>query len=396
MGILYLTPYLPYPPTQGAAMRNWHILRHAAQGRDVGLVSFVRSPAEERGAEALRSLCRDVRVVPAPAHGRLRRLRSLLAGRQADMAVRLWSPAFAAAVEALLADGRYQVVQAEAIEMAPYLWQTKGRSVFDEHNAEYLLQWRAYRTDLAQGRLAPALYSAAQFRRLATFERRALYRATRCVAVSAADRAALRRLAPGLPIEVIPNAVDTTYYTPAGEPDERPGLVFTGAMGYRPNVDGAAWFCREVLPRVRRAVPGARLTVAGRGPAPAVRRLGRLAGVEVTGEVTDIRPWIGRAQVAVVPLRMGSGTRLKLMEAMAMGRPVVSTTVGAEGLPAGEESGVILADSAEAFAEAVVRLLCEPALRRRLGQAARRTAVERLDWRHALWGFDRLYESLGV
>ncbi len=394
MRILYLTPYLPYPPTQGAAMRNWQILRHAAKSHEVYLLSFARSRAEARAASELRAVCREVRMLPAPEHGAMRRLRTLLGDGLPDMAVRLWSPAFAAELEALRRRPGFDFIQAEAIEMAPYLQGLREATVFDEHNAEWLLQWRAYRSDLAQGRLPLALYSAIQFRRLARFERAALLGADRRVAVSQADRRALCRLSPGLEVEVIPNGVDTASYTPSAAAPEEPELVFTGAMNFRPNVDGAVWFCREVLPLVRRQVPAARLTIVGRQPSAAVRRLSTAMGVRVTGEVPDIRPWLAGAQVCVVPLRMGSGTRLKLMEAMAMERPVVSTPLGAEGVPAGEESGVLLAASAEAFAAAVVSLLRDAPLRLSLGRAARVMACARFDWERLMPAFDRVYEGL--
>jgi glycosyltransferase involved in cell wall biosynthesis len=176
--------------------------------------------------------------------------------------------------------------------------------------------------------------------------------------------------------------VDVEYFRAALEfPRDPARLVFTGSMDWLPNEDGVLYFCREVLPRIRQSVPGVRLSIVGRQPTPAVRRLGdEDPAIEVTGRVDDIRPHVGRARVAVVPLRIGGGTRLKIYEAMAMGTPVVSTTIGAEGLPLQPGRDIALADDPAAFAAAVVRLIQDEGAWAAMSNAALGLVTDRYDW----------------
>jgi glycosyltransferase involved in cell wall biosynthesis len=178
----------------------------------------------------------------------------------------------------------------------------------------------------------------------------------------------------------VPTGVDTDYFRPSGTPARATELVFTGSMDWLPNQDAMRYFCRHVLPLVRANEPGARLTIVGRSPTPAVLSLAKEAGVRVTGRVDDVRPYMDDAAVYIVPLRIGGGTRLKIFEAMAMGKAVVSTTVGAEGLPVADGEHLLIADEPQSFADAVVRVIRDRGQRERLGSAARALVLERYDW----------------
>jgi glycosyltransferase involved in cell wall biosynthesis len=175
--------------------------------------------------------------------------------------------------------------------------------------------------------------------------------------------------------------VDTAYFTPTPDDAVRPGhLVFVGSMDWMPNDDAVLFFCREVLPRVRAVEPGVTLSIVGRAPTAAVRRLAEQQGIEVTGRVDDVRGYRAAACAEIVPLRVGGGTRLKIFEAMAAGKAVVSTTIGAEGLPAEPGRHLLIADGAEALAQAVLRVVREPALRRSLEHEARALVARHYDW----------------
>lgn len=396
--ILFLTPQLPYPPHQGTAIRNWHIIQHVAASRQVDVLSFAADPpAALAGAAPLTALCGRVEALPAPTRTTARRLADMARGH-ADMARRLYSDAFAERFAAWLADG-YDAVQAEGIEMAPYLLQMAAaagvRRVYDAHNAEALLQERNFRTDARHPtRWVASAYSLVQWRRLTALEKELAGRADRVIAVSDADADALRALAPGFDPLVVPNGVDTATYDPAavaaapGLPGGVPWLVFTGKLDYRPNIEACRWLVEEVMPLVWRAIPDARVALVGRDPAPAVRAL---AGERVTlsGWVPDTRPYIRDATVYVVPLRVGGGTRLKLLEALAMGCAIVSTTQGAEGVAV--ENAALLRDMPQDFAAAVVALIGDAARRAALGRAARALAVSRYDWTAILPRLDTVY-----
>jgi glycosyltransferase involved in cell wall biosynthesis len=223
------------------------------------------------------------------------------------------------------------------------------------------------------------------------FEAAALRRFDLVLAVSDADRRTLERLyAPPAPIAVVPTGVDTRFFQPPSPSSvEEKHLVFTGSMDWLPNEDGMTYFCREILPIVRRVEPGVTLSIVGRAPTPAVRKLAEIPGVEVTGKVDDVRPHVARGAVYIVPLRIGGGTRLKIFEAMAMGRACVSTTVGAEGLPVTPGRHLAIADDPDRFAHAVIRLLRDRSHRAEIERAARRLVVERYDWSVAAAELDR-------
>lgn len=386
MRILFITPQMPYPPRQGTQIRNFHLLRAAAAAHRVDLLSFARPGETLSEAGPLRELCGEIHLVPAPLRTRQERLRMLLASPDPDMAHRLRSEGLAATLRSMLARGSYDTVQVAGIEMTRYIPVVRktapgARVIFDDHNAEYLLQGRAAAVDAHHPPSWPkALYSLIQWRKLRAYEARVCRGADAVLAVSEDDAAALRALGRTAPVFVVPNGVDIEYYHPNPSAIREPAtLLFTGTMDFRPNVDAVRWFVAEVLPLLTRKRPDVRLDVVGRSPAPAVRRLAAPA-VAVTGAVEDVRPYFARASLFVVPMRMGGGVRLKILETLAMGLAVVSTSMGAEGAGLTRGKELLIADTAEQFAAAVLRLLDDPALRSQLARAGRETACQRFDW----------------
>lgn len=389
MRILFLTPQLPYPPQKGTALRNWGLIAGLASRHAVSLLSFAEPGQEASPALPLAEACTWVETVPQPARTLRDRLEGMLITQQPDMALRLASATYARRLADVLGRQVFDVIHVEGIEMAPYLEiveQARPRPlvVFDDHNCEVLLQQRVFLTDLRiPTRWPGAVYSLVQWRRLRRYEAHVCRRADRVVAVSDADAAALLKLVPGLEISVVPNGIDTRVYRP-----ETPGvscqgentLVFTGTMDFRPNVDGVLWFARRVLPRVQEEVPGVRLVIVGQRPHRRLDYLRSNPAIELTGWVEDVRPHIGHAAVYVAPLRMGGGTRLKLLEAMAMGKAVVATRLGAEGFPVTDGRELLLADSPADFAAAVVALLRAPERRVELGRVARAFVERGYDW----------------
>jgi len=336
------------------------------------------------------------------------RLTGLFLSRLPDMAQRLPSAQFRAALAAMLEGEDPDVVQVEGIELAQYLFQAvtsraasrrRPLLVFDDHNAEYVLQQRAFETDSRQPRRwIGAAYSFVQWQRLRAYERRACLAADRVVAVSQADATALRRLKSDLSPAVVPNGVDMAFYTalpPTLDAQQALGphdLAFTGKMDFRPNVDAVLWFVQEVLPLIRRSSPDTRFWVVGQNPHPRLASLGDHPGVVITGRVEDVRPYIAAAGVYVVPLRIGGGTRLKVLEAMAMGKAIVSTQLGCEGFDLVPDQELAIADAPAEFASAVLALLGNPNRRERLGRAARRFAGSRYDWSVIVPRLEKVYE----
>jgi sugar transferase (PEP-CTERM/EpsH1 system associated) len=400
--ILFLTPQLPYPPRQGAALRNWGLISGLAARHEVAALSFVAPAQALEPAEAVTSIC-HIETVQFPLRSFLDRLCDMLTTRQPDMALRLRSEPYARRLAEWLASESFDVVQIGGIEMAPYLdvlhaAHPRPLVVFDNLNCEYLLQKRAFVTDLrVPARWLGAAYSFVQWRRLRRYEAQVCRRADRVLAVSDADAAMLRKLVPGLNVTVVPNGVDTQAYRPDASlshlriPEN--ALVFTGTMDFRPNVDAVLWFADKVLPRVQAQVPEVCFYVVGQRPH---RRLEGLRGdpaITLTGWVEDTRPYIASAAVYVAPLRIGGGTRLKLLEAMAMGKAVVATRLGAEGYPVADGGELLLADTPDDFAAAVVMLLRAPERRAELSRTARNFVEQQYDWRAIVPRVEQVYNS---
>ncbi len=397
--LLFLTPQWPSPTRQGAAIRNWNLMVQLAKIHRLDLLTFGET-AEGRGARDAAKQggvpWQRIVSVPTPRRPPTQRLKHLILSGQPDMAGRLWSPGFLRQLAALLSNERYDLIQVEGIEMARYLLLIARHHlpdynpvlVFDDHNAEWLLQRRAAQTDLRRPRRWHAgLYSNVQQGRLRRFEARTMATADLTLCVSEEDATALRPLAPGRPLLVAPNGVDTAYYSPEGLPRERPrfDVIFSGTLDYRPNVDAVRWFVGEVWPSLKAAQdPGRerplRLALIGRDPAQEVTRLVQVPGVTVTGSVADDRPYFAGATVYILPMRYGGGVRLKLLNALAMGCAVVSTTAGAEGIAVRDGEHLLLADDATAFAAAIGRLLGDAELRARLASTGRAFVRERYDW----------------
>ncbi|MDH7487057.1 MAG: glycosyltransferase [Anaerolineae bacterium] len=403
--ILILTPQLPYPPQQGTAIRNYNLIAHLAARHRLHLLSFLQEGDELPPDSPLFRHCQRIETVPAPRRTLAQRLLTTLFSPLPDMALRLASPAFRERLAALIAGETYDVVQIEGIEMAPYgLWlrawprfaslRPRPLLVFDDHNAEYLLQRRVFETDARQPRRwAGALYSLIQWQKLSRYEAHICRQADRVAAVSEADAEALRRLVPGLDPAIVPNGVDLDYYGAEVPPlDLRsPALVFTGKMDFRPNVDAVLWFAEEVLPRIRAARPEVHFVVVGQKPHARLDPMRQREGVTLTGRVEDVRPYIAGAAVYVVPLRMGGGTRLKLLEAMAMGKAIVATSLGCEGFDVADGRELRMADTPEGFAAAVLELLEDEGQRARLGCTARRFVEARYGWGAIVPRLEELY-----
>jgi polysaccharide biosynthesis protein PslH len=228
------------------------------------------------------------------------------------------------------------------------------------------------------------------------YERTYLNRADHVLAVSEQDRNAFSKFVDPSRITVIPTGVDVDYFRPSSELEQTPNsLVFSGAMDWMPNEDGILYFIHEILPLIRREIPEISLCVVGRDPSRKLRDLAAsLPSIQVTGRVEDIRPFVRRSAVYVVPLRIGGGTRLKIFEAMAMGKSIVSTTIGAEGLPINPGKDVLIADQPQEFADATVALLKDPSRRTEMGRAARELVGTRFSWESIVQPLNRVLESM--
>jgi glycosyltransferase involved in cell wall biosynthesis len=402
MRLLFLTQVLPYPLDAGPKVRAYYTLRHLVErGHQVTLASFVRPSDSPAALAHLEGLCEAVVTVPLQRTRRREALalgRSLLTGAPLLIARDHAAPMHRA-LQRLARQSRFDAIHADQLWMAPYALAAHDaarraghapRLVLDQHNAVFLVPRR-----MAAAARHPLLRWAynREAAQMARYEARLCRRFDHVVTVTHEDRLTLRQLYRGgrLPnfAGTIPICVDTQAVTPrpvAAAPD----IVFVGGMHWPPNADGAEWFVRQVLPRVRAAVPAAKFWAVGKVPPAVAQALGGDA-VHLPGYVPDLQPWWDRARLFVVPLRAGGGMRVKILDAWMRGLPVVSTRIGAEGLACADGEDILLADTPEAFAAAVTRVLADAGLAECLAQAGRRTVQREYDWRRVYPAWDRIY-----
>lgn len=379
MKILFLSKRLLFPTDRGGLVRTLNVVRHLSQWHDLTFLSNQQPGQEEDCLEMTRL---GLRLVTVPweevSRSNWRFYRDLawnLFSPDPFNAAKDYDPALRARARQLLDEARYDLVVCDFVQMARNaigIWD--GPSVLFEHNVEAEIFERHSRTDEGWIRRRFMGYQAAKMRR---FEGWAGRQFTRVVAVSERDKEQYERRYGWTNVDVIDTAVDIDYYRPNDSAKQAGTVLFVGSLDWLPNVDGLRWFVAEVWPLVRRDQPEARLRLVGRNPTSEIQSLAEHPGVELVGPVPDTRPWLAESEVSIVPLRIGGGTRLKVFEAMAMGLPVVSTPLGAEGLQVQSGEHLLLAEGAEKVAEAVVRLLRSEALRMALGRAARNLVVTR-------------------
>jgi sugar transferase (PEP-CTERM/EpsH1 system associated) len=388
MNILWLNAGLLLPLDKGGKLRTWHLMRHLARRHEITYLSFADPGTTVDEREGMREVCAHLQIVPREDTGKGNLAFYTDATRHvldplpyAIAKYRSWD--YQTLLRQVMLDTRFDLIVCDflvpAVNMAEL--PLPCPSVLFTHNVESEI-WRRHH-ERQTGPVRRFLFHQ-QWQRMLKFERKTIERFDRVLVVSDADGETLKRVYPGAlhaaPLTVA-TGVDTAYFAPALSPKpEALSLVFTGSMDWIPNEDAMTHFCHDILPRIREQEPGVTLSIVGRTPTPAVERLGAIPGVQVTGRVDDIREHVAAAAAYIVPLRIGGGTRLKIFEAMAMGKAVVSTTVGAEGLPVTDGKDIVIADEPTAFADAVVALLRDSDRRGGLEHAARELVVAHYDW----------------
>lgn len=382
-----------WPVNSGGRLRSFHLISELSRRHEVTV--FTTHKPEEDGAALAPHLprCALVTSVPhaLPKPGSAGFVSALLRSWLTPLPVSLYkcrSAALTAEVARALASGEFDLCVADFLHAMPNVVpQGDTPVVLFAHNVEYMIWQRMSETSVSPWR---RMLLELEWRKTRRYESRACRRVDLTIAVSEDDRRLLGAGAPESRIEAIPTGVDVDYFEAGESTLEDPGeIVFTGSMDWFPNEDAMRHFFDAILPLLRREVPDVSMTVVGRNPSRELRDAAATAGVTVTGTVDDVRPYIRRAAVYVVPLRIGGGTRLKIYEALAMGKAVVSTSIGAEGLPLEEGVHILRADDPDAFAGKILDLLRNPLQRQQLGRAARRLMEQEYSWSRAAQDFER-------
>ncbi len=376
MSVLMAMPFSPVPPDFGGALRVYHLLRQVARRHRVTVLTY--GTPEDAGRLRSEFDLPQVRVVAPTWKAASRRVGQAFSTftRHSFFQQSVTGPAFQAELDTLLKEQKFDVVQTEFSHLGPFSLKTRALKVLDTHNVEYDNFRRMYDSSPWGIR---KLHYGLEFQKMKADE--LAWARLQDVVLTTSDRdKALFAKDLSNPIYVVPNGMDGEYFAPRPDvvPEEH-SLVFTGMMGYVPNHDGITWFLDEVLPLIQQRVPKVKLYVVGKSPPEQITRRAS-DSVVVTGTVPDVRPFVWRSSVYVVPLRMGGGTRLKVAEALAMKKPMVSTRIGCEGIDLKDGESALMADTPRDFADAVVRLLGDAALRKLLAENGHAVARQKYDW----------------
>ena len=379
--VLFLSPTVPFPLTDGGRIRVFNLLKQIATQNDVTLLALETQPTDAEGIAELEQLGVQVHLVPnAPtlppvSFGTL--VKAFL--RQQPITVARYDlRAYRQKFKELIATETFDLVHYEMFHTAQFHTETDLPGVLSQQNVDSAI-WRRL-----CGETANPFYKLAYWTQQLAFQRYERVLSPKFDAVTCTsdiDAAVFQRHCAQNVIEIIPNGVDVTHYQPDFASEVPAHLIYIGSMDWYPNEDAVGFFVDEVLPRIQARVPDVRFSIVGGNPSARVQKLAERDGVVVTGRVPEIKPYFAEATVFVVPLRIGSGTRLKILEALAMGKAIVSTAVGAEGLDLRDGKEIFIADEPAAFADAVTRLLTDIPLRRQVGENGRARVEQDYDWR---------------
>jgi glycosyltransferase involved in cell wall biosynthesis len=384
MRILYIATQYPLPVNNGVKMRVWSLLRAiASAGHEIMLATFADPDDADSTENELRAVCKDCEIIRRRTESMsgstnyLARLAGVLSSSPFTIN-RCRSDEMRTALERRLNTGAFDLVLCDNVFTTVNLPPTLLPILLNSHNLEHLVLQRYAEQE---SNPAKALYARTEAAKLRRFEVAACKRAALVMVCSRLDGEILERLCPGLKTAVVPNVVDVRDYEMATDEDPDT-IVYQGGMDWLPNRDALYYFVRTILPLIQKEIPNVRLIAAGRNPPPEFRaRFADVSALKFTGTLPDLRPVVAKAAVSIVPLRVGSGTRLKILESAALGKAIISTTIGVEGLDFVPGKEILVEDDPDAFASNVIELLRDPARRKAMGQAARNRVAQDYDVR---------------
>ena len=394
MRILFLSPTLPFPLTDGGRIRVFNLLKQIALKNDVTLLALETQPTDKNSIVNVEQLGVKVHLVQYASTLpplSVKTFFSALFKRQPITVARYDVPVYREKFRELLTTETFDIVHYEMFHTAQFHTETDLPGVLSLQNVDSAI-WQRLQIETESLFYISAYWS--QKRAFQRYERVLSPKFDVVTCTSEVDAAVFERYCAEGTVKVIPNGVDVTHFTPDHVSEDAAHLIYIGSMDWYPNEDAARFFAEEILPQIQKDVPDAKFTIVGGNPSERVQRLTDIEGVVVTGRVPEIKPYFAEATVFVVPLRIGSGTRLKILEALAMGKAVVSTSVGAEGLALRDGEEILIADEPEIFADAVTRLLTDRALRQKIGANGRFRVEQDYDWYSIAEKLHTVYESL--
>jgi sugar transferase (PEP-CTERM/EpsH1 system associated) len=393
MKILWAKIDFLHPTNRGGQIRTLEMLRRLHQRHEVHYIAYDDPASPEGRKRACEYSTKSFPVNrPVPPRGSPAFAAQLVSNIASPLPLavgRYRSAEMQRKIRSLIAAHKYDAIVADFLSITPN-FESLDEVVLFQHNVESSI-WKRHASHASSP--ARRIYFGSQARRMEKFERATCRAVRQVISVSQEDSQTMQEWFGVDRICHVPTGVDTDFFRPPDSATARSGIVFVGAMDWLPNIDGARWFVSDVLPLIRAERPNFEVTFAGRNPKPDIRDLGANdPRIRITGTVPDVRPYLWGAAVSIVPLRIGGGTRLKIYESMAAGAPVVSTTVGAEGLDVSDGRDILLADNPKAFAAAVLQLLREPADREQIAVSARELVAQRFSWEKVTDRFESILE----
>lgn len=395
--ILFVTTKSPYPLFEGRALRTYNLMKEVARSHEVHLASFVQDQQDLDGIEHMRSLCPVVEYEKLYFGAKLPLFaRDALIEAFSSLPlpiVKYCTSTMRARIRRLMAEHQYDLVHLDMLHLGEYVAEIgQVPVVLGEHNVESVILKRRAENE---GHALKKWYFNYQYKKLERYEAQCCRRVSLVTAVSEHDAEQLCQLSQRQDVEVVPNGVDTSYFDLPPSPPSGPSLVFVGGFTWFPNLDAIQYFCASILPLIRAQIPDATVTVVGKQPDTAVvRAIAETPGMTLTGLVEDIRPYVARSAAYIVPLRIGGGTRLKILDALSMSKAIVSTSIGCEGLAVESGLNILIGDTPQEFADKVVWALRHPDLTAVVGARGRELAVNRYDWRAIGAQMTSLYERV--
>jgi len=382
MHILFIAPRLPVPADTGGKIRTFNLIKQIAKNHKTDLVCFSFEKDDAQSAKELEDLGIAVTLVPSREPGLFQMISMILLASVPFSIKKYHSKKMDEAVTRLAKENSYDIVHFDHIHTTHYRGHFNGKPcLVDEHNAEYKILERC--ADVEKSLIKRMVFKN-QSRKMEKFERNSIRAMATFLSVSEDDKNLLNKIVGNDQSgHVISNGVDTQYFKKqdAGPITQEEAVVFTGSMDWLPNDDSAIYFCNDILPLIWKVNPNVKFTIVGKGPSEALKGIAKSQKrIVLTGRVDDVRAYVEQSKIFVVPLRIGGGTRLKILEAMSMEKAIVSTSIGAEGIAYTAGKNIILADQPQEFAQKVISLLNDDKKRQLLGDAGRTLVLEKYDW----------------
>ncbi len=398
VNILFLSTENPYPPDHGHHIRTYNVLKYIARYHNVYFLGFIKNEDEFKYVEPIKKMCAsaDVFIIPDNV-SRLRFCLSLVLNLFSPLpyvAQKYYQKNMTHKIKEILKENKIDIVHFDMLHLARYLSEIDGAvpTTLTQHNVESL---RIFRLLKNSKNIIFKIFMYLQYLKLKKFEMHACRNFDRCAVVSEDDLKILKKLSPYANFVVVPNGVDTSYFAPDRSASLKDSMVWVGGMDSMYNRQAVEFFIEEIYPIIHKSIPDVKFTVVGKSPPKKLLQLSEInRNVKVVGYVEDVRPYINSSAVYIAPIKSGSGTKLKVLNALSMAKPVVTTSIGAEGIEVKDGEHLLIADDPEIFAKRTIELLRNPELAMKLGENGRKLMIEKYDWDIIGQKMLRVYEEL--